>query len=205
MAGDFRSGERLIEASLAADLGVSRGPVREAIQVLAAEGLVTTSQRAGAAVVTFGSREAAEIYDLRLAIEPFALRLLLQRRQPYQLKALETRVELMARATRDADVHRVVREDLNFHAEICKLTGNRRLHAAFLQSAPILELMLRMDASFYPSADAVLSDHRELFDLFARGDVRPSESALRQHLSQAKKRIVGYLEGQEAGNDSGSR
>src|SRR5207302_1577163 len=75
LSGDFVSGERLVETRLAADLGTSRGPIREALKQLAAEGLVREEPRRGTFVAAPTLEDARDLYDLRAAIEARAARL----------------------------------------------------------------------------------------------------------------------------------
>ncbi len=74
LAGELRPGQSLVEAELAQRLGVSKTPVREALKTLAGAGLVTMSAYRGAAVRSIDETAAAAIYDLRLLVEPEALR-----------------------------------------------------------------------------------------------------------------------------------
>src|SRR4051794_27841584 len=73
--GTIRPGERLNEVTLAAALGISRGPLREAIQRLTSEGLLTVISHRGAFVRTFSRAEVVELYELRAALELHAVRL----------------------------------------------------------------------------------------------------------------------------------
>src|SRR3989442_8712193 len=75
LAGGFRQGEHLVEAKIARQLNVSRGPVREAFKLLRAEGLLDEEPRRGTFVVSLSGDDVREIYDLRAAIEATAARL----------------------------------------------------------------------------------------------------------------------------------
>src|SRR5215203_3500118 len=77
VAGDFRLGERLVESRIAQQLQISRGPVREALKQLRAEGLVREEPRRGSFVVDLTLDDIREIYDLRAAIEGRAARLVI--------------------------------------------------------------------------------------------------------------------------------
>jgi GntR family transcriptional regulator, gluconate operon transcriptional repressor len=82
LTGDFAMGERLNEAGIARQLGISRGPVREALKELRAEGLVLEAPRRGAFIVELTAKDVAEIYELRAAIETGAVRVLMARKDP---------------------------------------------------------------------------------------------------------------------------
>lgn len=95
LSGALAPGQRLVEEALAATFGVSRNPVREALRVLAAEGLVEVLPRRGATVSLLTAEEAQELFDLRLAVEGVAARIAARKRNPDGLRRLE---EVLAQA-----------------------------------------------------------------------------------------------------------
>ena len=99
LAGDFASGDRLVEAKIAEQLGISRGPLREALKQLAAEGLVREEPRRGTFVATPTADDVRDIYDLRAAIEGRATRLVIANGDPAALEALRRAVDGIGRAS----------------------------------------------------------------------------------------------------------
>ena len=98
LAGHFGMGERLVEASIARQLRISRGPVREALRQLRAEGLVREEPRRGSFVVDLTVDDIREIYDLRAAIEARAARLVITARDLGALDDLREICRLLSRA-----------------------------------------------------------------------------------------------------------
>src|SRR5262249_38351919 len=169
LAGDFQLGERLVEASIARQLAISRGPVREALKQLRAEGLVDQLPRRGAFVVEPSEADIAEIYDLRTAVEARCARLPIARRAALGPVA---RAPLAMRGPAAAEVReRFSARDLAFHEAICSASGNRRLCRLFVGYASILGLLLRLERTRHhvPLAD-MLPEHEEIHDAIAAGD-----------------------------------
>ena len=96
LAGRLEPGAELAEVALSEQLGVSRGPLREAIGRLASEGLVTVRPRRGAVVRSLSKEEFVELYQVREALEMLAVRLAVPRLGPEDVAALERLVEEMA-------------------------------------------------------------------------------------------------------------
>jgi DNA-binding GntR family transcriptional regulator len=207
-SGELRGGDRLIEAHIATQLEVSRGPVREALRLLSAEGLVREEPRRGMFVMQLTSKDVRDIYDLRIAIESRAARLLIERRDPTAIPALRTLVEELSRVShRGADAAEI---DFRFHETVCLSSGNQRLHGVFVRHATELRTLLRLDAE--PTAEAMdllVRQHDELANVVASNDPDAAEASFRRHLEEARERMVArfrvYPMGQEgAARNSGA-
>src|ERR1019366_5174627 len=117
-SGELRDGQRIVERDLAAEMGTSRGPIRDALRVLEQEGLVITSPRRGTRVASLTTADALEILAIREALEPVAVRFLLEQNDPehfVRLQAVVDRLDLPARAN---DWNLAIKLDLEFHGLI---------------------------------------------------------------------------------------
>jgi len=197
--GGLKRGTHLVEAKLASRLGVSRGTVREAFKVLAAEGLIEEAPRRGAFVVTLSRNDVREIYDVRTAIEGRAAHLLAERRDPAVLAKLAAAVDEIGVAARAGDARAVRRADLAFHERVCALSGNRRLHDIFIRSVPALQTLLDYEELPYSSLDAVTAQHEELLNTIRGGDSETAARAFEHHIEDAREKIAAYFEDQPAG------
>ena len=103
LSGGFRQGEHLVEARIAQQLNVSRGPVREAFKLLSAEGLVDEKPRRGTFVVSFNMEDVREIYDLRAGVEAQAARLLARSRSESDLRQLRDLIRRVEAAAAKGD------------------------------------------------------------------------------------------------------
>jgi GntR family transcriptional regulator, gluconate operon transcriptional repressor len=196
LSGDFGEGERLNEAALARQLGTSRGPIREALKQLRAEGLVREEPRRGAFIVELTAHDVEEIYELRAALETRAVRLLLGGTEARDLRELEEVLAELKRAAKAKDRHEVARLDLEFHATVCRLSGNSRLHRAFVEHAAVLRTLLVVEeAAFFSSLVDIGPQHEPLLDALRAGDVGKAEAAFNEHLEDAGRRLVAYTEG----------
>jgi GntR family transcriptional regulator of gluconate operon len=191
--GRFQHGEHLVEATLARQLHISRGPVREAFKLLRAEGLVAEEPRRGTFVVTLSGRDIGEIYDLRAAIEGAAASAIATSHDVDSVKELHAIIDRMTGAVSRGDLRAVGASDLEFHEAICRLSGNSRLHTVFLQHVLALRTLIKVDEHLYSSA-AIVSQHRPLLDAIERGDAPLAKALCEAHCRDAKDTVLAYIE-----------
>ena len=120
-------GTELQEVALARSLGVSRGPVREAIGRLASEGLVTVRPRRGAVVASLTRDEFLEAYQVREALEAMAIRLAVARMTDAAIGELERFTAEMQACADRGDVDRFFQANAAFHAAMVDASGNQKL------------------------------------------------------------------------------
>jgi GntR family transcriptional regulator, gluconate operon transcriptional repressor len=191
--GQLAGGDRLVESQIADQLQTSRGPVRDALFLLRAEGLVRDGARRGSFVVQLTAADVREIYDLRAAVETQAVRLLLRRRDQAAIAALEEALDQMRADA--ADPARAAEADLLFHGAVCEASGNSRLHAVFVRHATELSTLLRLDEEHLDHESAsIVSDHQLLRDVLRDGDVARAERAFRTHLEEARDRVAEHFD-----------
>jgi len=179
-AGRLRSGERLVEARLASDLGISRGPVREALSRLVEEGLLYERPRYGTFVREFSVGDLVDIFNLRLGIEPVAARLAARRDPP--LDELRGLVDDMERAAATGGGQALIAADLAFHRRLCTASGNDYLVSAFeTLTNHVRAALLLVDVVYARTAD-VPAQHLPIIEaLGARDEPRIAE-AVQDHL-----------------------
>jgi GntR family transcriptional regulator, gluconate operon transcriptional repressor len=191
LAGDFGLGERLVEARIARQLQISRGPVREALRQLRAEGLVREEPRRGSFVAELTIEDIREIYDLRAAIEARAARGIITNRDAAALDELRGILGRLRQATDDDDREMFAQLDLSFHEKLCLLSGNGRLHRVFVSYATMLGVLLRFEVSkYYQSLEPLWHEHEALFEAIESLDVGRAEEACNEHLESAKERLI---------------
>jgi GntR family transcriptional regulator of gluconate operon len=191
-SGRLRRGEHLVESRLAKQLNISRGPIREAFQLLRAEGLVHDEPRRGTFVVRLSSRDVREIYDLRAAVEGTAARLVAVDADPEAVDELRSIIERMSAGLEHRDLSAIGRADLDFHEAICRLSGNRRLHAAFLGHVPAVRTLFEIDELLYSSTQIVES-HRPILAAIERGEAELAQVLCEIHCRQARDEMVRYV------------
>lgn len=192
-SGRFAIGERLIEGPLAEMVEVSRTPVREALRRLASEGFVTLSPHAGAIVKGWSEREVRDVFETRALIESAAAGLAARHAGPEDVGRLTELTERMEAAARAAPLDVMGYSEANraFHAEILRLSGNRRMEEIALMLMD-LGFLVRSFTQFDPEdVDRSLSDHRQLVTAIDIADERWAEALMRSHILAAARIFRG--------------
>ncbi|HEY8481647.1 MAG TPA: GntR family transcriptional regulator [Spirillospora sp.] len=168
-SGRWEPGERIVERRIAAELGVSQGPVREALRQLEAERLIESLPNRGARVRDFTERDLAEIFPVRAGLERTAAELALPRLSDDDLNALEEHNRKLAEAAKGSDLHEQMRLSIAFHRAIVENAGNRLLVSVWeglgIELWTTLSLRLHHTEIYSKSAE-----HAELIDAFRRRD-----------------------------------
>ena len=194
--GDIAPGTRLLEVPLATRLGVSRGPVREALRQLEQEGLVEFSPHRGAVVVGVPDDEIETMYGIRALLEATAFSRACRRVKPRDLEELETIVESMISASEEADIERLTELDLAFHGRVVELSGLRYLRRLWTSIDGLVRLRnarvrQRMRAAGFDRARLIdpSLEHRELVATLRARKPAAAGRAARKHIETALKRI----------------
>lgn len=191
--GSLAPGERISESSLATKLGISRSPVREALQSLVRQRLLVTAPNKTMVVARFTADDIREIYDARQAIEKHAGKTLTELPDASRHEAcdaLQAELDRMAEAIRTGDPHTVSRADLQFHTSFVTSAGNARLTAAYeILSAEALTCINWLEDA-RPSGEELVQDHRDLLQLLTAGDGEALTEAIEQHLNVATDHLL---------------
>lgn len=181
--GYYPPGQRLTEERLAVDFGVSRNPVREALRVVEADGLVSLTPRRGAVVAAPDPSTVADLFAVRGSLETVAARLAAERAQPADVTDLRRLLEQAREATDSDDLSQVAELNSALHMRVIEISGNR--------------WMLTMSASLYLHVHWVFKlgaavraphsweEHIRLVDAIAAGDADAAEAAAREHVAAA--------------------
>ncbi len=175
-------GTELSEVALAQELGVSRGPIREAMGRLAAEGLVTVRPRRGSVVRSLTTDELIDAYQVREALEAMAVRLAVPRLTRADIARLEGLVEEMSALVAAQDITGFFRANSEFHEYFCRHSGNQKLVSVYqtlmgeMGRLQPQSLLLRGD----PKQSVV--EHRAILMAVKRGDVAAAVEAAAEHV-----------------------
>ncbi|KAI4452453.1 HTH-type transcriptional repressor RspR [Eubacterium plexicaudatum ASF492] len=127
LKGDLRPGERLMELQLAAKLGVSRTPIREAIRMLEQEGLAVTIPRKGAEVARMTEKNMEDVLQIREALDDLAVQVACDKMTEQQLKNLTLAMKNFENAIQTGNLSKIVAYDVEFHDIIYESTDNPKL------------------------------------------------------------------------------
>lgn len=205
VAGRLRGGERLVEAQIAEQLQVSRGPVRDAFRQLRAEGLLRDVPRRGTYVVALTADDVLDLLNLRAGLEARAARLVIDLGDQDAFAALEAAWRKLANTSRTGNAAATGAADYRFHETLCRMSGSRRLHAVFVRYATELRTLLRSDQErLYEIGVDVAGEHEALLRALQAGDAAGAEDAFRTHVEATRDRLVQRLRkvGPRAGSPS---
>ena len=190
LEGGYAPGERLSEVTLAERLEVSRGPVREALERLAQEGLVVRVPRRGTFVRRYGRTEARELMELRRVLESAAGRLAIERASDAQLeemRALQKAVDVVIEAGSGYP------PDKDFHQAVVRLAGNRELERAAGLVYDQLRLARSLSAQRGGRAREAWQEHAAILRALLARDGAAVEAALAAHLAAAEAAILASV------------
>ena len=198
LTGEYGPDERLIEEQLAERLGVSRTPVRQALTMLEAEGLVEITPNRGATVCSFSIEDVWDIYDLRAVLEGHAARRAagrIERRELERLQELAGEMEGLPGRFEDheEEIRALVALNQEFHGTIVQASRNRRLEHLINRT---VEIPLMFKAFFwYTPHERTISNHfhRQILKSLERGDADRAEIIMREHVYEGRDFVIGAL------------
>jgi DNA-binding GntR family transcriptional regulator len=198
LSGEIPAGTRLLEIPLATELGVSRGPVREALRQLEQEGLVEFFPHRGAVVVGVGESEIETIYAIRALLEERAFAKACRRIDDAELDALAETVEKMIAAGEEGDAAAVAEYDMRFHGRVVELSGFSYLRRLWTSIDGVVRLRAARDAERPEMADATSArewlsepsiEHRVLVEALRSRRPQTAAKAARAHIARALERL----------------
>lgn len=194
VCGDVGLGEQLSESALARQLGVSKTPVREALQQLRNEGLVRIVPHTGTFVFTMSAREVKELCELRVTLERAALRFAVERNREALLAALRAIATSMDDAHGRGDIRRYLELDTAYHAEFFAKCGNSYMTQAYDNLVGRIAA-LRTHLAARPSHTQLsLAEHHVMIDTIARGDLDALVALLDQHIERTRQSYSAHIE-----------
>ncbi|WP_062992428.1 GntR family transcriptional regulator [Nocardia anaemiae] len=189
MRGNLAPGAQLGEADLATRFGVSRGPVREALQRLLTEGLLYSIRNRGIFVIELTIDDVTDIYRARTAIEGGALALILDGRREIAHAALEPSVTAMCACAENGDAAGVSDADQAFHEALVDSAGSPRLVRAARTLLIETRMCLGALQTTYPDLREQAREHVELRDAIGSGPARRARTLLVEHMDDAVQRL----------------
>jgi DNA-binding GntR family transcriptional regulator len=186
--GPFAAGDQLSEGRLAEALGVSRGPVREALQRLIQEGLVRDEPSRGVFVVHLDPEDIEDIYYARTAIECAAALRLLESKNDDDLEELQRCVGEMRDAAQKGNPSKLAYWDLEFHKTLTQAANSKRLTRMFETLLTETRMALAADRG-EPGVDtSVINEHAALLEALRAGDRSRTLSVVRRHMESGVRR-----------------
>jgi DNA-binding GntR family transcriptional regulator len=182
LEGRLRPGSQLRETHLAGDLGVSRAPLREALGLLADEGLVEKIPYKGAFVAQVSSESIAEIASLRKRLEPYAIELALPKLRGSTRLKVTRPLEDMSVGADDNDPAATIHAHMAFHRAFYELSGHRALLDLWHSWEAQLQLFFSADHQLFADLHDMVADHERLLAVIDTGDMKAITAEIERHV-----------------------
>lgn len=186
LEGRYAPGDRLVERKLAAELGVSRTPVREALRALEQEGLVYHMPHSGAVVARLDSQEVQEIYRIRAVLEGLAARMAAERISPGRLKQLEALLEQIEALADRGDTCQLESVHREFNHVIYKAAESPRLYDMVTSLADHIDLCVRVGYAHPGRLAEATDEHRRLVAAIRLRDGDLAEHVAREYVNRSR-------------------
>ncbi|MCY4527243.1 MAG: GntR family transcriptional regulator [Anaerolineaceae bacterium] len=183
LCGDLSPGQPLVETELAAQLGVSRAPLREAIQILNSEGLVETIPRRGTRVSTLERKDIVELYSLRGVLEALAIRCIIDQSDPCDLRRLEAICERMLNAANANRLRKVNDLDHSFHDTLIAMSGHCLLQTTWNLVALRVRRVMTLRNMRNDDIRLVAYSHLPILDAIRDRDGERATGAIEAHVA----------------------
>jgi DNA-binding GntR family transcriptional regulator len=181
--GDIRPGQALVEADLATQLGVSRAPVREALQILNRDGLLETVPYHGTTVRKLTRTDIEELYSLRSVLESFAIRRVIALDNPADVLRLRECFQVMLTAAEADDLKQLNEADRNFHDAIIECSNHRMLWSVWRGvSLQVRQVMALRNMRFSELKD-IAYNHLAIIEAIAEGNETQAVELIQAHVA----------------------
>jgi DNA-binding GntR family transcriptional regulator len=192
--GAFKPGDRLNEAALALRMGTSRGPIREAIRILAGTGLVTAVLNRGVFVRQVSVREMLEIYELRALVFGFAAERAAEHVTDRERARFESLLDRMDAASQVADHGLYYELNLQFHQLILELSHSQRAQRQYEDYVKELHLFRRQNFNRPGNMRTSNIEHRRIYDAIAKGQPAKAKQQAALHIDAGRQRLLKSLD-----------
>jgi DNA-binding GntR family transcriptional regulator len=203
LSGGLEPGTELAEVALSEQLGVSRGPLREAIGRLATEGLVTVRPRRGAVVTPISKEEFLELYQVREALERMAVKLAVPRLQRDDIAALQELIDVMAAHAERGQVAEFFEANAAFHARLVDASGNTRLRDLYRQLVDQLSRYRTRSLQLRGNLQRSIAEHAAILRAAKRGDAERAAHLMSEHIRVPQRGLKGLTDDHLAAVEGG--
>jgi len=189
--GKLAPGEQLREVSLAEALGVSRGPIREALGQLEREGLVIIPRNGRATVARLTKEDFDEVYSLRMGLERVAVQYAIRNATEADLSEMQQIVDTMVQQVKAGITEKEAADlDLHFHDVLYQASGHKRLQACWADLRPQIYIFLLSRNVADPDFRTQMIGHQDIVDLIRARDEERAVTYIEAHIGIAYNRII---------------
>lgn len=189
--GERLPGERLVDADLVAELGISRTPIRHALYQLEQAGLVKTSPRRGFHVAIFSVDDVRDLYDLRIILETAAVRAAINRIPQADLDAALEEIERLQHMPEPERSPLFLASDMRLHHQLlADNSGNRHLAEAIAQQRARMSIFMAQGTRLPNANTTALCEHQAIVQALIARDQAGATAAMEQHLQRVKEDVL---------------
>ena len=189
----LRPGESITEMKLSRELGVSRTPVREALQRLDREGLIKLVPNKGAVVLGISEKDLIDIYKIRMRLEGLATSIAAEKRDPEFCRELCDNVDLTGFYMAKGDIEKVKNLDSEFHDIIYRSCESRMLGKTLSELHRYIASYRKLSLAVDGRIERSLSEHREIYDAIVRGDAAAADALMSEHVALALENLLKII------------
>lgn len=196
-SGQLSPGQRLVEQEISRQMGISRGPIREAFRQLEHQGILTYEPHRGAQLTRWGPRDVEEFYNFRAVLEGYIARLVASQVRPDDLAHLEGLVTQMYEAARNKESGRLVELDAEFHRYLGSRTGSRLAYRFLLDLQARTKMFIaisKIHYSVFRNLEEVAASHEPILEALRTADPNLVELRVVEHIKEAGERLVRLME-----------
>ena len=191
-AGRLRPGDRVVEAQLARQLGISRNPIREALRQLQQQGILEYTPNVGTLVAHVSAEDAQFAIEMRAMLEARAARLILESGNEECVTQLEEIVRRISELPADSTTEEAEALDSEFHRHLIEGSGSAMLRRVWATVDPytwmIMHVWQEREEDYLPGHAELYEDHRRLLDALRSGDAGEAEEVIHHHIARRWER-----------------
>jgi len=197
LAGRYAPGVRLVQDELAAEFGVSRTPIREALAFLEREGLVVIAPNVGASVAPFSLENLIDVYTVRAALESHATYLSAANMDEAHIAQLQEKLEAMGTSLAAGDFEGLVDAHNQFHVSIYAAAGRPRLYDLILRYIAQADKYMRLSLTVGRGAADPIHEHKDLVQILKYQDAEAAGNLMRNHLETTMQELEEIIQRQQ--------
>jgi DNA-binding GntR family transcriptional regulator len=192
--GDFPPGMHLVEIPMAQKLGISRGPLREALRILETEGMIESFPGRGSFVTQISERNIREVYSLRYILETEAIKLAIKNGTQKDIEKLDEILKAMFAAAKKEDTKEVTLLDFQFHTQIWTMADQTLLRDILEGINTQIKRYVAVQTTLYDDLTEGISDHKNILESLRNHDENAATELIRSHLEIASKKIIEHFQ-----------
>ncbi len=192
-SGELSPGNLYSESAMSKQLGISRTPLRTALQQLEREGLIIRLPQRGFYVYQFEEKDIEELFAIRKAIEGYAVEHIARTKSDVDLRQAKKHLDAQKEARQSDDYSVFIREDRKFHENIVKALNNKRLVMIYSDLRQSIELIGLKRFKMNSQRNQSIAEHKSIIQAIEKGDPPAAREAVYNHLDMAMVSLKKYL------------